>query len=172
MDLTELFAASFGKPAKHLRGELDLAGSFGGYVGKGTGTGVTGTGIAAIRNGLLFQTKLFDGLASALDKVIPDFNLFAQTDGRGSFSLRNGRIYSNDVELLGTLFGVKASGSYSFTGELRFRVEVQLLRGGPVAAILRLAAKPVTRLLEFRLTGSFEDPKWRPVNFSPNELFD
>ena len=172
LNLADLFAASFGKPAKNLRGDLDVEGSVGGYVGKGTGPGVTGTGIAAIRNGLLFQTKLFGGLATALDKVFPDFNLFAQTDGRGSFSLRNGRIYSDNVELLGTLFGVKASGSYAFSGDLRFRVEVQPLRGGPVAAILRLAAKPVTRLLEFRLTGSFEDPKWRPVNFSPTELFD
>jgi hypothetical protein len=31
---------------------------------------------------------------------------------------------------------------------------------------------PVTRLLEFRLTGTFENPRWRPINLNPAELFD
>ena len=66
---------------------------------------------------------------------------------------------------------VKAAGDYTFDGRLDYRVEVQLLRGGPIATLVRLATLPVTRLLEFRLTGSFEDPRWRPLNLNPAELF-
>ena len=29
---------------------------------------------------------------------------------------------------------------------------------------------PVTRLLEFRLTGTFEDPRWRPLNLNIADL--
>ena len=80
-------------------------------------------------------------------------------------------IISRDVQLKGTLFGVKASGDYAFDTALDFRVEVQLLRSGPVAALVRLATLPVTRLLEFHLTGTFEEPRWRSVNLNLADLF-
>ena len=169
--LTNLLSASTGKPTSDLRGTLDGTARIGGYIGKGTGASVTGAGQANIRGGLLFQTRLFNGLTAILSKVIPDFTLFAQTDATGRYTLRNGQMASRDIELKGTVFSVKAAGTYSFAGALDYRVEVQLLRSGPVAALVRLATLPVTRLLEFRLTGTFEDPRWRPENLNPAELF-
>lgn len=170
--LDDLLAATLGKPPGDLRGILNGDGRFAGYIGTGTGPLATGTGQAEIRNGLLFQTRLFSGLTSILGRLFPDFNFFAQTDARGRFAIRNSRVYSSDIELMGSLFSVKASGRYAFDGDLRYRVEVQPLRKGPVAALVRLATMPVTRLLEFRLTGTFENPRWRPINLNPAELFD
>lgn len=169
--LADLLSASFAKPAGELRGTLDATAKLGGYVGAGTGPLVTGAGHVDVRGGLLFQTRLFSGLSAILSRIIPDFTLFAQTDASGNFTIRNSRVSSRDIQLQGTVFGVKAAGDYRFDGALDYRVEVQLLRGGPIAAIVRLATLPVTRLLEFRLTGDFEDPKWRPVNLNPAELF-
>lgn len=169
--LADLLSASFAKPAGELRGTLDATAKIGGYVGTGNGPLATGAGHVDVRGGLLFQTKLFSGLSAILSKIIPDFTLFAQTDASGDFTIRNSRISSKDIQLQGTVFGVKATGDYRFDGALDYRVEVQLLRGGPIAAIVRLATLPVTRLLEFRLTGNFEDPKWRPINLNPAELF-
>ena len=169
--LADLLAASMGKPMGELRGTLDGGAKVGGYIGRGTGPSVTGSGHADVRGGLLFQTKLFSGLSAILSKILPDFTLFAQTDATGSFAIRNSRISSRDIRLHGTLFSVKAAGDYSFAGALDYRVEVQLLRGGPVAALVRLATLPVTRLLKFSLSGTFEDPRWRPVNLNPAELF-
>ena len=169
--LSNLLSASIGRPAGELRGTVDGTARVGGYVGQGTGPTVTGAGRADVRGGLLFQTKLFSGLSAILSKIIPDFTLFAQTDAGGNFTIRNSRVHSRDIQLKGTVFSVKAAGDYSFAGNLDYRVEVQLLRSGPVAAIVRLATLPVTRLLEFRLTGTFEDPRWRPVNLNPAELF-
>ncbi len=171
VNLTNLLFASTGKPTSDLRGTLDGTGRIGGYIGQGTGATVTGAGRAAIRGGLLFQTRLFSGLSAILSRIIPDFTLFAQTDAAGNYTLRNGRLVSRDIELKGTVFSVKAAGHYTFAGELDYRVEVQLLRSGPVAAIVRLATRPVTRLLEFRLTGTFDEPRWRPLNLNPAELF-
>jgi hypothetical protein len=170
--LDDLLAATLDKPPGDLRGILNGDGRFAGYIGPGTGPLATGTGQAEIRNGLLFQTRLFSGLTSILGRLFPDFNFFAQTDARGHFAIRNSRVYSSDIELMGSLFSVKASGRYAFNGDLRYRVEVQPLRKGPVAALVRFATMPVTRLLEFRLTGTFEDPRWRPINLNPAELFD
>ena len=150
---------------------MDGTGRVGGYIGKGTGPLATGAGRINVRGGLLFQTKLFSGLSSILAKLIPDFTLFAQTDAGGDYTIRNSRLHSSNIQLQGTVFSVKAGGSYGFDNSLDYRVEVQLLRGGPVAALVRLATLPVTRLLEFRLTGTFEDPRWRPINLDPSELF-
>ena len=169
--LSNLLSASIGKPAGELRGTLDGTARVGGYVGKGTGPTAVGAGHVDIHNGLLFQTKLFSGLSAILSKILPDFTLFAQTDASGNYTIRNSRVASRDIQLKGTVFSVKAAGNYAFDTSLDYRVEVQLLRSGPVAAIVRLATLPVTRLLEFRLTGTFEDPHWSPLNLNPAELF-
>ena len=169
--LSNLLSASLGQPVGDLRGTVDGNARVGGYIGAGTGPTVAGAGHAAVRGGLLFQTKLFSGLSAILAKLIPDFTLFAQTDASGNFTIRNSRVHSRDVQLQGTVFSAKGAGTYSFAGDLDFRVEVQLLRSGPVAALVRLATLPVTRLLEFRLTGTFAEPRWRPVNLNPAELF-
>ena len=171
VNVTNLLFASTGVPPEKLGGTLDGAAVVGGYVGKGTGSNVVGKGYANIRNGKLFETRLFRYLTDILGKIIPDFTMLAQTEAVGNFTIGKGRLTSRDIQLQGTVFSIKASGDYAFTGALDFRVEVQLLRGGPVAAIVRLATLPVTRLLEFRLTGTFEDPRWSPVNLNPAELF-
>lgn len=170
--LADLLSASIAEPVEELRGTLDGNARIGGYIGKGTGPTVTGAGQVDVRSGLLFQTKLFSGLSAILSRIIPEFTLFAQTDASGSFNIRNSRLSSRNIQLQGTVFSVKASGDYSFAGDLDYRVEVQLLRGGAVAALVRLATLPVTRLLEFRLTGTFDDPRWRPVNLNLADLFD
>ena len=164
--LTDFLTASLGQPVKELRGTLDGSGRVSGYIGPEMGPSVVGAGQMDIRNGLLFQTKLFSGLTAILSKILPDFNWFAQTDASGDYAIRNSRIYSRNIQLEGTIFGVKAAGNYSFPGELDYRVEVQLLRDGMLAKLVRLATMPVTRLLEFRLTGTFEEPRWRPLNLN------
>jgi len=169
--LKDLLEATIQKPLKELRGTLDGRAKVQGYIGKGTGPLATGSGKATVRGGLLFQTKLFTGLSSLLSKVIPGFTLFAQTDASGSYTIRNSKVSSKDIQLSGSVFSVKAIGDYGFGGELDYQVEVQLLRGGPVAAILRLATLPVTRLFKYQLTGTFKDPHWSPRNLNPAELF-
>lgn len=168
--LADILAASLGKPVKELSGTMHGGGRIGGYIGKGMGPTVVGTGQMDIRDGLLFQTKLFSGLTAILSKIFPDFNWFAQTDASGDYAIRNSHIYSPNIRLEGTVFGVKAAGNYSFPGELDYRVEVQLLRDSMIAKLVRLATMPVTRLLEFRLTGTFEDPRWRPLNLNIADL--
>lgn len=169
--LADLLEATLGEPTKELRGTLDGTARVQGYIGPGTGPLATGSGKATVRGGLLFQTKLFSGLSAILAKVIPGFTLFAQTDASGTFTIRNSQVSSRDILLQGTVFSVKAAGDYGFDNELDYQVEVKLLRGGPVAALVRLATLPVTRLLKFRLTGTFEDPHWSPLNLNPAELF-
>ncbi|MDR0994045.1 MAG: AsmA-like C-terminal region-containing protein [Verrucomicrobiota bacterium] len=172
VQLSDLLEASLGQPTEKLRGTVDSRGAIQGYIGPHTGPHMTGNGRVDIRNGLIFETPLFTGLTSILSRILPDFNWFAQTDAGGTYTIHDSRIYSRDIQLEGNIFSVKARGSYGFDESLNYRVEVQLLRGGPVATLVRLATWPVTRLLEFRLTGTFENPSWRPENLNPADLFN
>ena len=101
-----------------------------------------------------------------LSQLLPDFSAFAQTEAGGDFAIRNSRIYSRDIRLEGTVFSVKANGSFGFDNTLDYVAEVQLLRGGMVAKLVRLATLPVTRLLEFRLGGTLSEPTWKPENLT------
>ena len=131
--INAILAATYEKPMGDLHGLLTGTAQVGGYFGPGTGPTVTGRGRAQIRDGLLFQTKLLSGLSAILAKLIPDFTLFAQTDASGTYAIRNSRVHSRDIQLQGSLFSAKAAGHYTFAGDIDYRVEVHLLRGGPVA---------------------------------------
>lgn len=166
MQIDKLLEASIGKPVEKLRGLLDGQGRVSGMIGQGQGPTVTGGGKAKIRNGFLMESKLFAGLSSLLGKLLPDFSAFAQTDASGDFAIRNSRIHSKDIRLEGTVYSVKAAGAYGFDNSLDYVAEVQLLRGGMVATLVRWATMPVTRLLEFRLGGTLADPTWKPQNLT------
>jgi hypothetical protein len=46
-------------------------------------------------------------------------------------------------------------------------VQVKLLKDDPlIAKVVRLITWPLSKLFEFRLTGTLDAPRWYPVNFS------
>jgi hypothetical protein len=166
VQIDRLLEASIGHPVEKLKGNLYGNGQISGMIGEGQGRTVTGSGRAEIRNGFLMESKLFAGLTSLLGKLLPDFSAFAQTEAGGDYSIRNSRIYSKDIRLEGTVYSIKVAGSFGFDNSLDYVAEVQLLRGGMVASLVRLATMPVTRLLEFRLGGTLAEPTWKPANLT------
>lgn len=141
-----------------------------GLVSEAIGPTTRGGGRLAVKNGTLFELPLLGGLSELLSKIIPGFGFASQTDMDCTFTIADGAISTGDLRLSGDVLSIKASGDVEFDGRLNVRVQVQLLRKGPVAALLRLITLPVTKLFEFQLTGTLEQPKWRPVNL-PKELF-
>ena len=77
----------------------------------------------------------------------------------------------DNARLLGHIISVNGSGRYYFTNKLDFKVRVRMLREGRLAALLDWLTYPVTKLLEFHLSGPMERPVWRPDNL-PKELFN
>ena len=166
VQIDRLLSASIGHPVEKLKGDLYGKGQVAGMIGSGQGRTVTGSGEAEIKNGFLMESKLFAGLTALLGRLLPDFSAFAQTEASGDFSIRNSRIHSRDIRLEGTVYSIKAEGSFGFDNSLDYVAEVQLLRGGMVASLVRLATMPVTRLLEFRLGGMLSEPTWKPENLT------
>lgn len=131
---------------------------------------LTGQGDLHVEDGEIMRLPILGGLSRLLSALYPGLGFAAQNDLHADFEIRNGRVTTRDARLQGMVLSMKVSGAYAFDGKVRFNVEVQLLRGGPLASVLRLITLPVTKLLVFQLTGTLDDPQWRPANL-PKELF-
>lgn len=131
---------------------------------------MTGSGAVHIEDGEIMRLPVFGGLSRLLSAIYPGLGFASQNDLHADFHLRNGRIVTENARLEGTVISMKLGGYYAFDGKVRFNVEVQLLRKGPLARVLRFITMPVTKLLVFQLSGTLNEPQWRPVNL-PKELF-
>jgi hypothetical protein len=131
---------------------------------------VEGRGEVYVHNGSIFQVRLFGGLSRLLSKIYPGLGYLSQTEFHMPFVVGQGRLRSEDISIKGDIISLKGRGEYRFNHELDFQAQAQLLRNGAIAEILRVVTFPVTKLLELKLVGTFEDPRWRPLNL-PKELF-
>lgn len=170
VQLARALSASLDGGAGDLRGDVDFSGQCSGSFGEGGSKTATGDGRIAISNGMLFETGLFRGLTTILQKVLPGFNLFAQTDASMDFKIGDGKLLAEKAEVEGALFSVRGEGTYSFDNQLDFEVELQLLKGGFLAKLVRLVTLPVTHLLKIHVTGTPADAKWSPENLNPAKL--
>lgn len=129
-----------------------------------------GKGDVHVEEGAIMRLRLFGGLSRLLSAIYPGLGFAAQDDLHAHFTIGKGRITTRDAWLQGSVLSMKADGYYQMDGAVQFKVEVKLLRKGVLASLLRLITLPVTKLLIFQLSGTLDDPHWRPVNL-PKELF-
>ena len=129
-----------------------------------------GNGSVYIHRGSIFQFRLFGGLSRILSKIYPGLGYISQTEFQMPFTVGEGRLHSDDISVKGAVISLKGHGDYHFGGDLNYQAQLQLLRSGTLADILRVVTFPVTKLLELKLVGTLDEPHWRPVNL-PKELF-
>ena len=151
-------------------GELSVNAVVSGILGSGTCHTVTGSGKITVHQGHLFQIRLLGGLSQLLSRIYPGLGFAAQTDFTAPVTIGNCRVHTDNASLEGAVVSVSGQGDYYFNEKLNVNVQVQLLRAGVVASVIRAVTFPVTKLLEFNLGGTLKEPHWRPVNL-PKELF-
>lgn len=176
----ELDEADFGRviaafrpgPTEAYAGRINLRTHFEGPIGPGRGGRVRGNGKLRIRDGRVFMLPVFGGLSKWMARVIPgvDFVL-SQGDVTTDFTLTDGRFRSDRVAIEGDVLSLQGKGSYGPEHKLDVDVQVKLSKSDPlVGKLLRLITWPLSKLFEFRLTGTIEEPNWYPVNFSTDLL--
>lgn len=148
-----------------LSGTADLTG----FVGVGQGHTATGRGTIHIEDGRLLEIPIFGGFSRHLARIIPGVAFTSQSDFHSVFRIARGRAVTEQAELQGALLTMQARGAYGFDRSLDFVVEAKLLRKGLIAEVVRLLTLPVTKLLEYDLTGTLSAPQWIPRNM-PKEL--
>ena len=129
---------------------------------------VNGRGRVRVTEGRLAQMKLFMGLTDYLAANVPGVaSLVNQSQASVDYTITNGVFASNNIFIEGAVFSIKASGTYDIPADkLDFTVRLQLLKNDSfLGKLVHPVMFPFTKLLlEFKVTGSVDDPKWNYIS--------
>jgi hypothetical protein len=144
-----------------------------GLLGERMRETLKGEGSVAVKNGRLFALPIFGGLTKYITRIIPPLNLvLQQTEAGATFTFRNGLVHSGDIIISGDVLSLSGRGDYRLQdGALDYKVQIKLLKkktlGGKIAQFITW---PISKALEFRLTGTVKNPRWYPRAFSRDLL--
>jgi hypothetical protein len=171
IDFNRIMYERLGASAAPYQGRLSLQLNAAGPLDTNNLEQIVGQGRLRITDGRIFQLPIFGGLTELLGKIIPGLNMvLRQTDADASFIIRDGRIRAKEVLIDGDVFSLRAEGDCHFDGRLNFKVQINLLRRTALLGpLLRFAIMPISKALEFELTGTINKPHWR-LAYIPNDL--
>jgi hypothetical protein len=123
-----------------------------------------GHGQARLRDGLIWDIQLFGLLSPVLNSVSPGLGNSRATEAVANFTITNGVIYSDSLEINTGTTRLQYAGTADLWGNVNARVTAQLLHNvwvvGPIISTL---FSPVTKVFEYKVTGTLQDPKKEPV---------
>jgi hypothetical protein len=167
------FLAAMGKGGDgEVRGKVTAHLDLQGCTGKERARTATGRGRLRITDGQIFTLPLFGGMTEILTKIIPGLNfVLSQSDARADFRVGGGKVHTGEVRIEGDVVSLSGRGDYRFDKQLDFKVQANLLKHKTaVGRAIHLLLSPLGWLLEFRLTGTLDEPKWYLRTFSKDLL--
>ena len=123
-----------------------------------------GFGHAKLRDGLIWDIPIFGVLSPVLNAISPGLGNSRATDGTMKFSITNGVIYTDALDIRSTMMRLEYTGTVDLRQNVHARVIAQLLRDtwvvGPLVSTMLW---PVSKLFEYQITGTLGNPKSEPV---------
>jgi hypothetical protein len=128
-----------------------------------------GYGDLSLRDGLIWDIPIFGMFSGVLNNIEPGLGSSRANAGTCTFVITNGVIRSDDMDIRSTgmrlqYMRLQYRGTLDFQGQVNARVEAGLLRDVPIVGpLVSTVLWPVTKLFEYKVTGSLGDPKAEPV---------
>jgi len=123
-----------------------------------------GYGQAHLRDGLIWDIPMFGLLSPVLNYVSPGLGNSRARDAQARFAVTNGVIYSNPLEINTDLTRLQYAGTVDLRGNVNARVTAQLLHNvWGVGWAISLFTAPLTKVFEYQVTGTLDNPKKEPV---------
>jgi hypothetical protein len=130
-----------------------------------------GFGSLQLRDGLIWDIPIFGIFSDILNGMYPGLGSSRASAGNCTFGITNGVIYSSDVDIRSTALRLQYRGTVDFDGRVKAKVEAGLLRDmwlvGPVVSTVFW---PVTKLFEYKVSGTLGEPKAEPVFLIPKVM--
>jgi len=126
-----------------------------------------GFGSARLRDGFLWDIPLFGIFSPILDAVIPipGVGNSRVSGGTATFAIRNSVIRTDDMDIRSPAMRLAYRGSIDFKGNVDARVEARLLRDvWVVGPLVSLVLSPLTKLFEYKVTGTLQKPEKEPLH--------
>jgi hypothetical protein len=131
-----------------------------------------GFGNALLSDGLIWAVPVFGVLSGPLDALMPGVGNSRISSASGNFIISNSVIRSDNLEMRAPALRLQYRGTVDFDGNVRARVTAEPLRGTPVLGpVVNVALWPVTRLFQYKITGTLAEPKSEPVYIPKILLF-
>ena len=129
-----------------------------------------GGGDVRLADGLLWDIPIFGLFSPVLNAVSKDLGSSRAKDAQGTFILTNSVIYTKNLTIHSPPARLHYDGTVDFAGGVNANIEAELFRDTfLVGPILSFLTTPMTRVFEYRVTGSLANPKSEP-RFIPKFL--
>jgi hypothetical protein len=130
-----------------------------------------GRGHVQLRNGLIWDIPLFGVFSPVLNAVIPGLGNSRARTAAASFIITNSVIHTAGLEINATGMRMNYEGSVDFDQRVDGRMEAELLRNVPaIGVVISKLFWPVTKLFEYRVIGTLNQPKTEPLFIVPKLL--
>jgi hypothetical protein len=131
---------------------------------------LAGHGRVSLRDGLLWDIPAVRILSPVLDAFSPGLGNSRATEASGNFVISNGLISTGSLEIRSTMTRLEYVGTIDLDQNVNARVTAQLLRDLPGGQLISTVLWPVSKLFEYRVTGTLADPKSEPIYVLPKLL--
>jgi len=129
-----------------------------------------GHGSVRLTDGLLWDIPIFGLFSPVLNAVNNGLGSSRAKEAKGAFILTNSVIYTKDLEILSPPARLHYDGTVDFAGQVNANVEAEMFRDTfLVGPLLSFLTSPMTKVFEYRVTGSLGNPKSEP-RFIPKFL--
>ncbi len=123
-----------------------------------------GFGWMQLRNGFIWEVPIFGIFSPMLNAIAPGSGSSRASEASASFVMTNSIIRSDDLEIRSPAVRINYRGTVDFEQNLDAIVEAQIFRdAGSLGHVVSVALQPFTKLFEYKLTGSLDDPKSEPL---------
>jgi hypothetical protein len=123
-----------------------------------------GYGRGNLRDGLLWDIPIFGILSPVLNTFSTGLGNSRATEASGRFTMTNGVIYSDSLKIHSTMMRLEYTGTADLNQNVNARVTAQLLHNTwVIGPLVSKVLWPVSKLFEYRVTGTLKNPKSEPV---------
>lgn len=121
---------------------------------------INGTGQLEVTNGVLYPIPIFGTFSDILNQLVPDLGYSQADKAHSDFVIENGVIDMKKIDVYSDAFALIGNGRYNMVQDsvaMNMRVNMRGLMG--------VAFFPLSKLFEYRGTGSLNDTQWEPKSF-------
>lgn len=123
-----------------------------------------GYGDAQLRDGLIWEIPIFGVLSGPLDGIVPGLGSSRMSEGSAQFFLTNGVIFSNNLEMRAPTMRLQYVGTVDLQGRVDAVVQAEPWRDAwLVGRVVSLALWPVSKIFEFKVSGTLDKPQAQPL---------
>ncbi len=123
-----------------------------------------GRGQVDLRDGLIWEIPIFGIFSPILDGISPGLGKSRASEASGTYEITNSVIRSMDLEIRSPMVRMLYRGTVDFDQRVDAKVEAELLRDTwLVGPVLSTVLSPLTKLFEYKVTGTLGAPKMAPL---------